>query len=56
MKIVAVVSVLSLTGCTEWLEGAAHLAKESSGISWPGAFLVVGVCAALAWTLGKVFG
>jgi hypothetical protein len=45
----------SITGCSEWMRGAADLAQASHGITWPGAFLVVGVCASLAWVLGKLF-
>lgn len=48
-------SALALTGCEGFLNGAANLAKESHGISWPGSFLVVGVCASLAYVLGKFF-
>lgn len=49
MKAVAIsVSALALTGCTDWLEGAAKLTAASHDVTRPGAFLVVGVCASLA--------
>lgn len=50
----ASVSALVLTGCTEWLNGAANLAAKSQGTTWPAAFLVVGVCASLAYVLGRL--
>ena len=57
MKAIAIsVLSLALTGCTDWLEGAAKLTAASHDVTWPGAILVVGVCASLAWVLGKVFG
>lgn len=48
-------SALTLTGCSEFLNGAANLAEKSHGVTWPGAFLVVGVCASLAYVTGKFF-
>jgi hypothetical protein len=50
-KLLVCVSALLLTGCSEWLEGAAKLTAATAGVTWPGAFLVVGVCLALAWAL-----
>lgn len=54
MKTVTVVSALALTGCTSWLEGAAKLTSATAGVTWPGAFTVVGVCAALAYVIRGV--
>lgn len=45
---------MALSGCSEWLNGAANLADKTRGISWPGAFVVVGVVACLAYVLGKL--
>ncbi len=57
MKAIAIsVSAPALTGCTEWLEGAAKLTSARANVTWPGSFLVVGVCASLAWVLVKLFG
>lgn len=55
MKTLAVVSALSLTGCSDFLNSAANLADKSHGVTWPGAFLVVGVCASLAYMLRGFF-
>ena len=57
MKTSAVlVALIATTGCGGTISAMADLARASSGISWPGAFVCVGVIASLCYAVGQVFG
>ena len=54
MKTLCMASAVALISCESFVNSVANLAEKSHGATWPGAFLVVGVCASIAWIVGKL--